>query len=356
MKKTGSTTPGTPTKTAMTRRRFVETTAVAGGALVAAPFLGGKAPAYAQERKVHYLQWTSFVPAADVEIDRQAAGVHEGHRDQDDGREDQPERHGGADHRRDRERQRRRRDPDERQPAAAVRRRSGRPQRAHRRGGRRSSSTTGRAAPPRWTGSPGRCRCSTSAMPSSTARTCSTSSVSPPPNTWDEYLEVGQELKNNNLPVGQTLGHTFGDAPDLRLSADVELRRAGGRRVGQGGDQLRRHPQGARLHEGVLGGGLRSRRLRLGRHQQQPRLPGPDHRRDPERRQHLLRGEEHPGRLPGLRREARPFPQSGGPGRAGSTSSAAHAQHHGVLAEQGGGRRVHPLVGPGRQPRASSSP
>jgi multiple sugar transport system substrate-binding protein len=34
-----------------------------------------------------------------------------------------------------------------------------------------------------------------------------------PPNTWDDYLKVGQELKNNNLPVGQTLGHTFGDAP-----------------------------------------------------------------------------------------------------------------------------------------------
>ena len=71
MKKT-DTTPGTPISSAMTRRKFVETTAVAGGALVAAPFLGGKAPAYAQARKVHYLQWTSFVPAADVEIDRQA--------------------------------------------------------------------------------------------------------------------------------------------------------------------------------------------------------------------------------------------------------------------------------------------
>ena len=33
------------------------------------------------------------------------------------------------------------------------------------------------------------------------------------PNTWEDYLRVGQELKNNNLPVGQTLGHTFGDAP-----------------------------------------------------------------------------------------------------------------------------------------------
>ena len=72
MKKTGSSTPGTPTKSAMTRRKFVETTAVAGGALVAAPFLGGKAPAYAQARKLHYLQWSSFVPAADDEINRQA--------------------------------------------------------------------------------------------------------------------------------------------------------------------------------------------------------------------------------------------------------------------------------------------
>jgi multiple sugar transport system substrate-binding protein len=34
-----------------------------------------------------------------------------------------------------------------------------------------------------------------------------------PPNTWEEYLEVGRVLKNNNLPIGQTLGHTFGDAP-----------------------------------------------------------------------------------------------------------------------------------------------
>ena len=35
------------------------------------------------------------------------------------------------------------------------------------------------------------------------------------PNTWDEYLQVGTALNNNNLPVGQTLGHTFGDAPSF---------------------------------------------------------------------------------------------------------------------------------------------
>ena len=59
------------TTAGLTRRKFVETTAIAGAA-VAVPFLGGKAPAYAQARKVHYLQWTSFIPAADEEIDRQA--------------------------------------------------------------------------------------------------------------------------------------------------------------------------------------------------------------------------------------------------------------------------------------------
>lgn len=34
-----------------------------------------------------------------------------------------------------------------------------------------------------------------------------------PPDTWDEYLAVGKKLKADNWPVGQTLGHTFGDAP-----------------------------------------------------------------------------------------------------------------------------------------------
>ena len=39
------------------------------------------------------------------------------------------------------------------------------------------------------------------------------------PNTWEEYLEVGTKMKNNNLPVGQTLGHTFGDAPSFAYPA-----------------------------------------------------------------------------------------------------------------------------------------
>src|SRR5262249_23851901 len=33
--------------------------------------------------------------------------------------------------------------------------------------------------------------------------------------TWDEYREAGKKLKANGRPFGQTLGHTFGDAPSF---------------------------------------------------------------------------------------------------------------------------------------------
>jgi multiple sugar transport system substrate-binding protein len=33
------------------------------------------------------------------------------------------------------------------------------------------------------------------------------------PDTWEEYREVGKKLKAKGRPIGQTLGHTFGDAP-----------------------------------------------------------------------------------------------------------------------------------------------
>ena len=35
------------------------------------------------------------------------------------------------------------------------------------------------------------------------------------PQTWDEYREAGKKLKANGRPFGQTLGHTFGDAPSF---------------------------------------------------------------------------------------------------------------------------------------------
>jgi multiple sugar transport system substrate-binding protein len=35
------------------------------------------------------------------------------------------------------------------------------------------------------------------------------------PETWDEYREAGKKLKAKGRPIGQTLGHTFGDAPNF---------------------------------------------------------------------------------------------------------------------------------------------
>ena len=37
--------------------------------------------------------------------------------------------------------------------------------------------------------------------------------IARPPETWDEYLEAGKKLKHIGMPVGQSLAHTFGDAP-----------------------------------------------------------------------------------------------------------------------------------------------
>ena len=33
------------------------------------------------------------------------------------------------------------------------------------------------------------------------------------PDTWEEHLAAGKKLKKLGMPIGQTLGHTFGDAP-----------------------------------------------------------------------------------------------------------------------------------------------
>ena len=33
------------------------------------------------------------------------------------------------------------------------------------------------------------------------------------PDTWEKYREVGKKLKAKGRPIGQTLGHTFGDSP-----------------------------------------------------------------------------------------------------------------------------------------------
>ena len=212
MNGTGRKTPRSATKTAMTRRKFVETTAVAGGAMVAAPFLGGKAPAYAQERRVHYLQWSSFIPAADVEIDRQAeeftkatgvqmtvekinqndmaaritAAIESGSgADVIQMNANQPLlfANGLADH------------------TALVQELMG-DQLYEWATAAATVDGVAKGVPLFNIGN------------AIAYRTDVFAELGlEPPNTWQEYLEVGSVLKNNNMPVGQTLGHTFGDAP-----------------------------------------------------------------------------------------------------------------------------------------------
>ena len=46
------------------------------------------------------------------------------------------------------------------------------------------------------------------------------------PETWEEYREAGKKLKAKGHPLGQTLGHTVGDAPGVRLSLLVVVGRA----------------------------------------------------------------------------------------------------------------------------------
>jgi multiple sugar transport system substrate-binding protein len=35
------------------------------------------------------------------------------------------------------------------------------------------------------------------------------------PQRWDAYRDIGKKLKDKNRPYGQTLAHTFGDAPNF---------------------------------------------------------------------------------------------------------------------------------------------
>ena len=99
------------------------------------------------------------------------------------------------------------------------------------------------------------------------------------PETWDAFRDAGKKLKAKGRPIGQTAGHTFGDAPGWWYPF---LWSFGGKEVEADGkvvlnsketveiDQVRRRPV-----EGDHG----RRRARLGRQQQQPRLPVPDRQR-----------------------------------------------------------------------------
>jgi multiple sugar transport system substrate-binding protein len=212
MKKIEATTSPNATKTAVTRREFVGKTALAGGALASAAFLGGKAPAYGQARKLHYLQWSSFVPAADVEVNRQAEEFKKAT-----GiditveminQNDMAARITAA--------------VESRSGADVIQMNANQPHLfAH-------GLADHNALVEELLGDQVYKWASGAATVDGVARGVPLFNIGNAivyrkdvfeelglkvPNTWDEYLEVGKALKNNNLPVGQTLGHTFGDAP-----------------------------------------------------------------------------------------------------------------------------------------------
>ena len=75
------------------------------------------------------------------------------------------------------------------------------------------------------------------------------------PKTWDEYREVGKKLKAKGRPIGQTLGHTFGDAPAFTYPLHVVVGRQGGRgRRQDGRDQLQGDDRVGQVHDRLLEG------------------------------------------------------------------------------------------------------
>jgi multiple sugar transport system substrate-binding protein len=213
MKKTRLNQPEKSTTT-MTRRDFVKKTTMVSAAFASASFLGGQAPAFAQTRKIHYLQWTSFIPDADVDIDMQAAEFTKATGVQvtaekinqndmtpritaaiESGEgadvmlliENQPQlfAKGLADHN------------------ALIEELAGNELYDWARGAVVVDGVA-RAVPLFNVGNAVVYRKDVFDELGLAA-----------PNTWDEYLKIGTTLKNNNMPVGQTLGHTFGDAPSF---------------------------------------------------------------------------------------------------------------------------------------------
>ena len=212
MKKTETKNTVSSTKKGLTRRQFTQNTALTGAAFAAASFLGGQAPAIAQARKLHYLQWSSFIGAADPEMSRQVeeftkatgvdvtiefinqndmaaritAAIESGSgADVIQMNANQPHLYasGLADHN-------------------ALFEEMGGADFYEWASGAVSVDGTAKSVPYYNIGNAVVYR-----------KDIFEELGLSVPNTWEEYLTIGEALKNANLPVGQTLGHTFGDAP-----------------------------------------------------------------------------------------------------------------------------------------------
>jgi multiple sugar transport system substrate-binding protein len=116
------------------------------------------------------------------------------------------------------------------------------------------------------------------------------------PKTWEEAHKLFAALKKKGKPYGQTLGHTFGDAPTftycmLWAFGGMETDKTGKKVVlnGKGRGRL------GEVHAVLLEGLLRRGRAGVGRHQQQPRLPRGRDLGHPERGVDLHRGQAAEG-------------------------------------------------------------
>ena len=94
------------------------------------------------------------------------------------------------------------------------------------------------------------------------------------PQNWDEYRAVGKKLKAAGRPYGQTAGHTFGDAPGWWYPY---LWSWGGKEVEADGKTVvlnsKETVESVKFAVAAVEGDDGRGRARLGRHQQQPRLP-----------------------------------------------------------------------------------
>ncbi len=200
----------------ITRRDFIKNTAVTGAAVAAGTtvYLDGQPPAFAQSRQIHYLQWSSFIPDADIDIDRQAAEFTKASGVkvivEKINQNDMTPRITAA--------------IESGKGADVVQMNANQPHLFAKGLSDHNALYDELAGSGTYSWAKG------AAVVDGVARAVPLFNIGnavayrkdvfdrlglKAPNTWDDYLKIGKVLKNDNLPVGQTLGHTFGDAPSF---------------------------------------------------------------------------------------------------------------------------------------------
>jgi hypothetical protein len=150
------------------------------------------------------------------------------------------------------------------------------------------------------------------------------------PETWEQYRDAGRKLKAKGRPIGQTLGHTYNDAPAFTYPY---LWSWGGKEVEKDGKTGL-----GEVHGRLLERGARRERPRMGRFEQQSRVPGRHDQRDQQCRLDLYRGAAQTRSIQdregcGPEGRYRACPVSSGAGGARRATPAAVAYGHGLFQE-----------------------